>query len=160
MVLILHEKSPLSSVSPLLSLSYFHLALQAFNHLFQTGASCTWSTGPKERDYVFKSCKEWDTVCVCVCVCAQWATLLSVRKRRRGREKGALTCKSLLLLYLPPLILSIATRIWAIMRRTHRLTALSCLNGCSWHVLHVHTHTNSSVLSERNQGGVCVSLKP
>lgn len=80
----------------------------------------------------------------CVRVCARWATLLSVRKKKkRQRENRALTCKSLLLLYLPPLISSIATRIQAVMRRTHRLTALSCLNGCSWHILHVHTQTHA-----------------
>ena len=58
MALILHQKFPFSSVSPLLSLSYFQLTLQAFSRLFQTGASCTWTTGPKERDYAFKPCKE------------------------------------------------------------------------------------------------------
>lgn len=45
-----------------------------------------------------------------------------------GAEREALTCKSLLLLYLPPLISFIATWIWVVIRRTHRLTALSSLS--------------------------------
>lgn len=129
MFFIRHQKFPFSCVFPLLSLSYFHLTLQAFSRLFQNGASCTWTTGSKERDYAFKPCKE--SVCVSVCVCMVRHSAFSEKKKERVREKGALTCKSLLLLYLPPLISSIATRIWAVMRRTHRLTALSCLNGCS-----------------------------
>ena len=67
MALIPHQKFPFSSVSPLHSLSYFHLALQPFSRLFQTGASCTWTTGPKECYYAFKPRKEgYGSVCVCV----------------------------------------------------------------------------------------------
>lgn len=85
-MVLLHEKFPLSSVSPLLSLSYFHLAPQAFNHLFQTGASCTWTTGPKE--HAFKPCKERDTVCVCVCVCTASHFAFSEKEKEREREGG------------------------------------------------------------------------
>ena len=132
------RKIPLSSVSTPHPLTYFHLALQAFQRI----VSNCWTTGPKDRDFVFRPCKEQRTQCVYVR--ARSATLLSARKKEElEREKGDLTCKSLLLFYLPPLISSIATRMWAIMRWTHRLTALSGLNGCSWHVLHVHPQTHA-----------------
>lgn len=144
MLLILKQKFPLLKCLPL---SYFYLTLQALSHLFQSGASCTWTTGPKEHDYAFRPCKEWHTICVCVCVVNHSA--FTEGKKERGREKGALTCKSLLLLYLPP------THI------VHSNTDMGCnkedtqVNSTElsqWvqltHPQRAHTHTLSRVLSE------------
>lgn len=96
--------------------------------------------------------------CVSVCVCTVSHSAFS-KKKGKETEKRLQHANPSYCLYLPPLISSIATRILAVMRRTRRLTALSCLNGCSWHILHVcthtHTHKRQRVIREKSRRCEC-----
>lgn len=157
MVLILHQKNP--SLKCLYS---------APTHLFpsrpagfQRIVSNCWTTGPKDRNFVFRPCKEQRMQCVYVCACS--ATLLSARKKEELEREGGFNMQ------IPPAVLSASSHIVhsnTDVGHNEMNTQVNSAERSQWVQLTRYscactdTRINISVLSETHQGGVCVSLDP